>query len=115
MLAELAADLGLERRLILFGGRGNRTTVARAGWDRVTVATLPSRPPDGGEASSEALVVAAATPGLRLAVAADPSLAGHLAYRIDDRIPALVAGRDELPRDLASLRRIVGTRAAPDP
>ena len=57
--------------------------------------------------SAEALALAGIAARASLVVAADPSLVAHLAYRIDARIPALLAERDALPRDATAFRDLL--------
>ena len=111
-LARLAATCGLALALARPGGRARGAT-----WRTRREATapfgrpirLPRRTPAAADAlpSAEALALATHASKASLVVATDPSLASRLAYRIDTRIPALVAGRDHLPADPASFRALL--------
>ncbi len=94
----IAQARGLERRLLVLPSPNAAGSLRRpppvAGFAHVAV--FRSRRGLGAvaEPAAEALFIARHARRATLVVAADPSLAAHLAYRIDDAIPVLVAGRD---------------------
>ena len=105
--SRLAEARGLERRLLVLPSPDDAGGLRRPpnvpGFAHVAV--LRSRKGLGAvaEPAAEALFIARHARRATLVVAADPSLAAHLAYRIDDAIPALVEGRDRAPSDTALL------------
>ena len=112
-LVRLAAASGLLPALAILvsreaGATRQRRLAAVPSFARLIRLPRATRAAPDALPSAEALAIATHAARARLVVATDPSLASWLAYRIDTRIPVLIAGSDDTPADPAAFLASLG-------